>query len=818
MVDPSLLTSLLQGSRLESCLDAAIRLPERKEEAEDDAGVFVDDDRWVTVAVSVVRIVACFITMMFTTFVWAVVMIVMLPWPYERIRQGNLYGHVTGRLMMWILGNPIKIEGSEFSDTRAIFICNHASPIDIFLAMWLTPVGTVGIAKKEIIWYPLFGQLYLLANHLRIDRSNPTAAIESLKEAATAIMNNNLSLIFFPEGTRSRSGRLLPFKKGFLHIALQTRLPIVPMILTGTHLAWRKNSLRVRPAPIAVKYLPPIATDGWKEENMNEYIDKMHSLTFYESNGPYQRSQIKSSSTESNAGDSEANASCTKNSQRSQSRTQREEEGEERREGKTYNAKREESAVRNTDEMAPKKGGEELTKGISKGSALSEALLYATMCFVGLPVEVQVKDGSLYSGILHTACFDSDHGIVLKKARKIGKGKSRTNLALGDFVDTLVVLSSDLVQVIVKGFTLPTGGTVGRVAGKTAEAENGSQTCSADIERGESESTPENFIVTRQATGCRAEDKKLDDPIEEVVHEVHRSVSSNANGATCSSPASLHAQLVSPESEAPASMISPLPDSKTSVCSTSTALASDTPASPLPGRSASSDTAVPKRNKTGSISAKESKLNPSAKVFTPSIANLRQIPTPVPRFVSPSQMSNNLPVMPISGAQLGTEVNSLASRLTVPSKLIPYNNVIAAQAGMGTQYARPVMGHTSVRQLPVRMNGQYHPLQAGHLYLSPHSQMVAVGPLHQPSYVHPVTQDVIQGTLMPQAQPHPLFMQANALKFQGAAAQTLQLPMTPPIMAVENQTLMAPTHVPFSQPFPVAQPIMIPGGNGYILH
>lgn len=51
---------------------------------------------------------------------------------------------------MWILGNPITIEGSEFSNTRAIYICNHASPIDIFLVMWLTPTGTVGIAKKEV--------------------------------------------------------------------------------------------------------------------------------------------------------------------------------------------------------------------------------------------------------------------------------------------------------------------------------------------------------------------------------------------------------------------------------------------------------------------------------------------------------------------------------------------------------------------------------------------------------------------------------------------------------------------------------------------
>ncbi|XP_074592272.1 1-acyl-sn-glycerol-3-phosphate acyltransferase-like [Curcuma longa] len=275
-MDRPLLSSLSKGRRPGICLDGVFRLPEPEEEG--DGGGFVDDDRWGTVAVSAFRILACFLAMMATTLAWAVVMLFMLPWPYERIRQGNLYGHVTGRLMLWILGNPIKIEGSEFSDTRAIFICNHASPIDIFLVMWLSPIGTVSIAKKEIIWYPLFGQLYVLANHLRIDRSNPAAAIESLKEAAHAIMDNNLSLIIFPEGTRSRSGRLLPFKKGFIRIALQTRLPIVPMILTGTHSAWRKGTLRVRPAPITVRYLPPMETNDWKAENINEYIELIQAL------------------------------------------------------------------------------------------------------------------------------------------------------------------------------------------------------------------------------------------------------------------------------------------------------------------------------------------------------------------------------------------------------------------------------------------------------------------------------------------------------------------------------------------------------------
>ncbi|XP_044473149.1 1-acyl-sn-glycerol-3-phosphate acyltransferase-like [Mangifera indica] len=237
-----------------------------------------DDDGWFCVLISWVRIVTCFVTMMVTTFIWALIMLLLLPWPSERIRQGNVYGHVTGRLMMWILGNPIKIEGTEFSSESAIYISNHASPIDIFLIMWLTPTGTVGIAKKEIIWYPLFGQLYVLAKHIRIDRSNPTAAIQTMKEAVRAVVENKLSLIIFPEGTRSKKGRLLPFKKGFVHLALQSRLPIVPIVLTGTHQAWRKGSLHIRPAPITVRFLPPISPTDWTADKIDDYITMLHNI------------------------------------------------------------------------------------------------------------------------------------------------------------------------------------------------------------------------------------------------------------------------------------------------------------------------------------------------------------------------------------------------------------------------------------------------------------------------------------------------------------------------------------------------------------
>ncbi|XP_043688851.1 1-acyl-sn-glycerol-3-phosphate acyltransferase-like isoform X2 [Telopea speciosissima] len=230
-------SSVLRNRRLESCFNASSlsNVGESSKVKRREAGipkqktdVFVDDNSWIAIVISCIKIVICFVTMMFTTFVWALIMLVLLPWPYARIRQGNVYGHVTGRLL--------------------------------------------------IVWYPLFGQLYVLANHLRIDRSNPSSAIESMKQAARAIVENNLSLIIFPEGTRSKNGRLLPFKKVFVHMALQSRLPIVPMVLTGTHLAWRKNSLHVKPAPLTVKFLPPIRTEDWITDKIDDYIKMVHDI------------------------------------------------------------------------------------------------------------------------------------------------------------------------------------------------------------------------------------------------------------------------------------------------------------------------------------------------------------------------------------------------------------------------------------------------------------------------------------------------------------------------------------------------------------
>ena len=113
MMDDGELSSLLKNRTLERFLDTepqsysevvgtmAIERVEGKPDAATEGDGYVDDDDgWLSVLTSWIRIVACFLTMMVTTFAWAVIMLVLLPWPYERIRQGNIYGHLTGRLMV----------------------------------------------------------------------------------------------------------------------------------------------------------------------------------------------------------------------------------------------------------------------------------------------------------------------------------------------------------------------------------------------------------------------------------------------------------------------------------------------------------------------------------------------------------------------------------------------------------------------------------------------------------------------------------------------------------------------------------------------
>lgn len=135
--------SFLRGRRFESFFETSFRqsdTPEPQQKAAAAVAVqkrkaedwYEDDDRFWTVILSVFRIVVCFLVMMVTTALWAVVMVVLLPWPYERVRQGNLYGHVTGRMLVKFQSFCLfdLLSCLKFYDSCLLFVCNFFTLFD----------------------------------------------------------------------------------------------------------------------------------------------------------------------------------------------------------------------------------------------------------------------------------------------------------------------------------------------------------------------------------------------------------------------------------------------------------------------------------------------------------------------------------------------------------------------------------------------------------------------------------------------------------------------------------------------------------------
>lgn len=207
--------------------------------------------------------------------IFLLVCFLLLPFRVLRIKACNVFGKTVGRAIVWVSGCRLSFTGMEHLDPSrpAIYVSNHTSALDVFLAMWLSPMGTVGIAKKEVIYYPFLGQLYLLSGHLRIDRSSPRQAVTSLRELAEYVRDEGLSIFIWPEGTRSKTGRMRrPFKKGFGHLALQTGLPIVPIVVKGAHQSWEKGRMKITPVDIQIEVLPAITTSDWKKRQLAEHL------------------------------------------------------------------------------------------------------------------------------------------------------------------------------------------------------------------------------------------------------------------------------------------------------------------------------------------------------------------------------------------------------------------------------------------------------------------------------------------------------------------------------------------------------------------
>jgi len=172
------------------------------------------------------------------------------------------------RCMLATLGTRVEYLGTEHARGHlpCVFVSNHQSNVDIWAVTPALPLETKYVIKESLFGWPILGRTLRRAEYISIDRRDHRKAIESLRLAGRRI-RQGASVIVFAEGTRSRDGRLGPFKKGAFHLALQARVPIVPVAISGSFEILRPGEWHVHPGTVKVRFLPPIDVEPFQPDN-----------------------------------------------------------------------------------------------------------------------------------------------------------------------------------------------------------------------------------------------------------------------------------------------------------------------------------------------------------------------------------------------------------------------------------------------------------------------------------------------------------------------------------------------------------------------
>jgi 1-acyl-sn-glycerol-3-phosphate acyltransferase len=185
---------------------------------------------------------------------------------------GILWTFISGRIdwlywrAMWgaytgvrLLG--VKVERRGFDDFdhdgTYIYMCNHVSNLDPPIVIPSIPRRTSVLVKKEVFRVPILAQAMRMAKFVAVDRRNREAAIASI-QAATDVMQHGINMTVFPEGTRSPTGKLLPFKKGPFHLAMESKIPILPISISGTEKMMGKGTLSIKKGTALLVFHPPM--------------------------------------------------------------------------------------------------------------------------------------------------------------------------------------------------------------------------------------------------------------------------------------------------------------------------------------------------------------------------------------------------------------------------------------------------------------------------------------------------------------------------------------------------------------------------------
>lgn len=187
------------------------------------------------------------------------------------------YPRSWARILLRIAGIRVRVTGMENLDPKAtyVFAGNHTSQLDIYSFQAYSPHDFRWIAKKELFNIPLFGLAMRTVGFIAIDRSRGREALKSLSQAAGRISDGS-SVLIFPEGTRSRDGRLHPFKAGAILLAIKSGVPVVPIGFNNASRLLPKGSLLPKSGEIVLRIGTPIPTTDYKSKDKQKLALLLH--------------------------------------------------------------------------------------------------------------------------------------------------------------------------------------------------------------------------------------------------------------------------------------------------------------------------------------------------------------------------------------------------------------------------------------------------------------------------------------------------------------------------------------------------------------
>ncbi len=196
-------------------------------------------------------------------------------------RSATLMYWVGVKGVVWITrlaGLRVRVEGREnIPPGTCVFVANHTSNADAAAIVGAIPRRLGIFGRKTLFDIPIVGIAFRLANFVPVDRGNRDAARQSV-DLAVKYIKGGQSFLFYPEGTRSPDGRLLPFKKGGFLMAIRAGVPIVPVACSGAHRVMAKNSLIIHAGQVTVRFGKAIDVTGYTSERRDELARVVHEV------------------------------------------------------------------------------------------------------------------------------------------------------------------------------------------------------------------------------------------------------------------------------------------------------------------------------------------------------------------------------------------------------------------------------------------------------------------------------------------------------------------------------------------------------------